>query len=183
MRRVLIVLALAGLAGACNFPRPPAPKPTPTPEATPTPTPYPTEWPSPTPTPAPTPTSVACGDPVPERTYPDGRVKIAMGLKPYGRWCDSTPQVIDAFLYCKQIGYTDGRSKCAVRQDGAKDKVACEAYVMLGPAPLFVPNAGEVVVNEDNSYMAKCNGDTACTNIRACTNDMLACSENPCAGK
>lgn len=148
-------------------------------------TPGPTPVPTPNPTPTPGPAPVGCGDPVPPRTYPDGATHVAMGLKPYGRWCDSTPQVIGAYDYCKQVGYTDGRSKCAVRQDGAPDLLACNAYVMAGQYPLFVPDAGKVVVNEDNPYMARCDGSTPCTKIQACTNDLLACSDpdKPCAGK
>jgi len=41
---------------------------------------------------------------------------------------DSTAKVGPDVNYCASIGYTDGRSYCPVRQDGAPDKAACEAW-------------------------------------------------------
>ncbi len=40
---------------------------------------------------------------------------------------DSTPIVANA-AYCAAIGYTDGRGQCAIRPDGALDRVACENW-------------------------------------------------------
>ncbi len=41
---------------------------------------------------------------------------------------DSTPLVGPDVEYCAAIGFTDGRSMCPVRQDGAPDRYACEIW-------------------------------------------------------
>lgn len=41
---------------------------------------------------------------------------------------DSTPIVGHDVAYCALIGFTDGRSLCPVRQEGAPDREACEAW-------------------------------------------------------
>lgn len=41
---------------------------------------------------------------------------------------DSTPIVGHDAEYCARIGYTDGRSLCPVRAEGAPDRVACENW-------------------------------------------------------
>jgi hypothetical protein len=41
---------------------------------------------------------------------------------------DSTPIVGHDAEYCASIGYTDGRSLCPVRPEGAPDREACEAW-------------------------------------------------------
>ena len=41
---------------------------------------------------------------------------------------DSTPIVGHDAAYCASIGFTDGRSLCPVRQEGAPDREACEAW-------------------------------------------------------
>jgi hypothetical protein len=41
---------------------------------------------------------------------------------------DSTPIVGPDVEYCAAIGYTDGRSLCPIRQEGAPDRAACEAW-------------------------------------------------------
>jgi hypothetical protein len=41
---------------------------------------------------------------------------------------DSTPLVGPDVAYCAAIGYTDGRSFCPVRPDGAPDRYACEIW-------------------------------------------------------
>jgi hypothetical protein len=41
---------------------------------------------------------------------------------------DSTPIVGPDWEYCALIGYTDGRSLCAIRVEGAPDRAACENW-------------------------------------------------------
>jgi hypothetical protein len=41
---------------------------------------------------------------------------------------DSTPLVGHDVAYCRRIGFTDGRSLCPVRPEGAPDRVACENW-------------------------------------------------------
>jgi hypothetical protein len=41
---------------------------------------------------------------------------------------DSTPLVGHDVAYCASIGYTDGRSICPIRMEGAPDRVACENW-------------------------------------------------------
>jgi hypothetical protein len=42
---------------------------------------------------------------------------------------DSTPLVHNN-AYCREIGFTDGRTDCPVRQEGAPDRSACEEYAV-----------------------------------------------------
>jgi hypothetical protein len=100
--------------------------PAPQPSATPTPTP-----PSEDPLPA-TPgggggddNSGTCGPPTPPavsrinvKIYNASRDRVIL---------DSTPQVGPDWVYCRAIGYTDGRSFCPVRPDGHPERLACEA--------------------------------------------------------
>ena len=44
------------------------------------------------------------------------------------RVLDSTPLVGPDIPYCASIGFTDGRSICSVRPEGAEDRVACENW-------------------------------------------------------
>jgi hypothetical protein len=99
----------------------PAPKATPTPEPSPE--------PSATPTPS-TPTgegAAECGSPTP----PDlSRLNVKVHLKGETSWVlDSTPLVGPDAAYCAKIGFTDGRSYCAVRLEGSAERSACELYV------------------------------------------------------
>jgi hypothetical protein len=72
----------------------------------------PTLPPPPTPTPIPTPT------PDPDIPAPE-------------YWTlDSTPLVGPDAGYCAEIGYTDFRSICPVRQDQSPERKTCEAWVM-----------------------------------------------------
>ncbi len=43
---------------------------------------------------------------------------------------DSTPLVGPDQAYCREIGYTDGRSFCPVRGEGSPDRLACEAVIV-----------------------------------------------------
>jgi hypothetical protein len=44
------------------------------------------------------------------------------------RVLDSTPMVGPDAAYCASIGFTDGRSLCPVRPEGAPDRVVCENW-------------------------------------------------------
>lgn len=43
---------------------------------------------------------------------------------------DATPLVGPNADYCRAIGFTDGRSFCAVRQEGSSERTACEAALV-----------------------------------------------------
>lgn len=110
----------------------PGTSPTPTPVFAPvapkaTPTPEPTPAPSPGATPAPPPSGSGCGSPIP----PDlSQINVKVHLKAGDTWViDSTPLVGPDAAYCARIGFTDGRSLCAVRPEGNPERVACEEYV------------------------------------------------------
>jgi hypothetical protein len=100
-----------------------SPSPSPSPDATPTPEPSPTPEPTPDP-----PDASGCGKPRP----PDvARMKAVIHLKgPRMVTLDSTPLVGPDGGYCAEIGFTDGRSFCPVRPEGAPDRQACEALVV-----------------------------------------------------
>jgi hypothetical protein len=61
---------------------------------------------------------------------------------------DSTPLVGPDAAYCKEIGFTDGRSVCPVRPEGNPERPACELYVMgrakdtNRPGPTWYFNGG-----------------------------------------
>ena len=94
------------------------------PQATPTPDPAPSPGATPAPPP---PTNSGCGNPIP----PDlSSVNVKVHLKAGDTWVlDSTPLVGPDATYCAQIGFTDGRSMCAVRPEGNPEREACELYV------------------------------------------------------
>jgi hypothetical protein len=133
----LLALALAGVgcgdgaptpveagppANAALIPTAPAPQPTPTP----TPGATPVEEPIPA-TPG-VPSDVAttsCGEPLPPAI---SRVDVKLhGTYSDSVLLDSTPLVGPDVEYCRQIGFTDGRSFCPVRPEGHPERVACEA--------------------------------------------------------
>jgi hypothetical protein len=67
----------------------------------------------------------SCGAPTPP---PLSRFAVKEHTKgPNKTVVDSTPLVGPDPAYCASIGFTDGRSICPVRQEGAADRVACEA--------------------------------------------------------
>jgi hypothetical protein len=102
------------------------------PAAQPTPTPSPGEEPADEPIPA-IPaggggSSAGCGPPVPPAV---ARIKV----KVHGRVSDSTildatPLVGPNAAYCRAVGFTDGRSFCAVRPEGHPERQACEAAIV-----------------------------------------------------
>jgi hypothetical protein len=96
----------------------------PTSSPTPSPSPPPDTGPLPTPPGGGT-VSADCGAPLPP---PVSRVKVKMHLvQPTHTVLDSTPLVGPDVVYCRAIGYTDGRSFCPVRPDGHPEREACEA--------------------------------------------------------
>jgi len=114
------------LSNPKTTPTPASPTPDPTPQPSPTPN---TPGPDPTPDPDPDPpNSGGCGKPTPP---PVSRMKAKVHLKgSRGSTLDSTPLVGPDGGYCAKIGFTDGRSYCPVRPEGAPDREACEAKVV-----------------------------------------------------
>ena len=67
-----------------------------------------------------------CGRPYPP---PVTRFNCKVHLKGNDQYTlDSTPLVGPDVNYCASIGFTDGRSICSVRVEGAPDRVACENW-------------------------------------------------------
>jgi hypothetical protein len=88
--------------------------------------------PAPTPTPTATPdanrppSGSGCGRPYPP---PISRMSVKVHFKQRDFWnIDSTPLVGHDAAYCRRIGFTDGRSLCPVRAEGAPDREACENW-------------------------------------------------------
>jgi hypothetical protein len=93
---------------------PPAPTPTPAPSA------------AATPNPDVPPSGSGCRKPYPP---PISRFNVKVHMKWWDYWnLDSTPLVGRNPGYCRRIGFTDGRSECPVRPEGAPDRVACENW-------------------------------------------------------
>ena len=152
--------------------------PTPDPNASPTGTPVfggPAPKPSPTPTsegtpePSPTPSSegaVGCGSPLPP---PLTFINVKIHQRGGDSWLlDSTPLVGPDASYCANIGFTDGRSVCPVRQEGNAERGACELYVVgratdTGrPGPTWTSPSGGYCTggssgceNSDNQYQLR----------------------------
>jgi hypothetical protein len=114
--------------GLLTVPIPAIPGATPTPTPTPTPKPTPTPTPAPTPTPTP-PTGVAgCGNPLPP---PITKMNTVIHIWGPNQWTlDTTPLVGPDVDYCREIGFTDGRSRCPVRTEGNPEREACELYAV-----------------------------------------------------
>lgn len=150
--------------GILTVPIPPIPGATPTPAPKPTPTPTPTPGATPTP-PAPTPTpgtSGQCGQPLPP---PVTQMAVKVHIHgPNMDTLDSTPLIGPDSAYCRQIGFTDGRSYCPVRAEGAPDRSACETYAIGSaedtgrPGPTWTYNGQYCSYpycdnNPDNQYL------------------------------
>jgi hypothetical protein len=72
------------------------------------------------------PTDSGCGRPYPP---PITRFNCKVHLKSVEFYTlDSTPLVGPDVAYCREIGYTDGRSLCPVRPESAPDRKACENW-------------------------------------------------------
>jgi hypothetical protein len=115
----------AALAGVVACGGSASPTAVPTPVATPTPT------PTPTPDPNVPPAGSGCGQPYPP---PITRFQVKIHEKDADFWqLDATPMVGPDVEYCAAIGFTDGRSICSIRPEGAPDRLACELW-RLGKA-------------------------------------------------
>jgi hypothetical protein len=83
------------------------------------------------------PVSDGCGDPTPPPLF-------GFNVKEHRALCatiDSTP-LVEGRDYCASIGFTDGRSVCAVRVEGTRDREACERRLMRGAGkPLWSSNS------------------------------------------
>jgi hypothetical protein len=73
----------------------------------------------------------SCGSPAPP---PLSKWNVKEHTKgPNKTVVDSTPLIGPDAGYCAAIGFTDGRSFCPVRQEGAADRVGCETQVVGRP--------------------------------------------------
>jgi hypothetical protein len=108
------LVAVAGCGGSGTPTNPPTPTPTPTPV------------PTPTPDPNVPPVGSGCGEPYPPMIT---RFKVEVHLKEADSWTvDATPLVGPNGDYCLSIGFTDGRTICSIRPEGAADREACELW-------------------------------------------------------
>jgi hypothetical protein len=106
---------------ASLIPAAPAPQPTPTP----TPGAVPEEEPIPATPGSGGDVSAGCGEPVPP---PVSRINVKVHAQQADRAVlDATPIVGPDAEYCRRVGFTDGRSFCAVRPEGDPERQACEA--------------------------------------------------------
>jgi len=138
-----LCVAIAFTLAACGSLSPTETKPAPeetgtTPGSTPVmgaPAPAATPTPSPDPSASPTPApggggdgADACGEPLPP---PVTTMNVKVHLRGAEAWTlDSTPLVGPDGKYCATIGFTDGRSTCAVRPEGNPQRSACELYAI-----------------------------------------------------
>ncbi len=103
-----------------------APAPTPTPGTPPPPAPNPPPAP-PAPEPPPPGDTGECGRPYP----PDiQKVKAKIHLTGANKWTLDSTALVAGAEYCREIGFTDGRSRCPVRPEGHPEREACEAYAV-----------------------------------------------------
>jgi len=57
------------------------------------------------------------------------RFTVKIHLKEVDSWTiDATPLVGPDAAYCAAAGFTDGRSICSIRPEGASDRSACELW-------------------------------------------------------
>jgi len=143
IRLLPALVVAAGLAsGACGE----SPKPPTAPEGLPDAAALIPTAPAPQPTPTPTPgalppddepipvnpgggggdtASAGCGEPAPPAV---SRINVKVqGRQSDRALLDATPLVGPDAAYCRQIGFTDGRSFCPVRPEGHPERMACEA--------------------------------------------------------
>ncbi len=82
--------------------------------------------PAATPNPNVPPSGSGCRKPYPPAI---SRMNAKVHFKQRTFWnVDVTPLVGHDVMYCRRIGFTDGRSLCPVRPEGAPDRVACEDW-------------------------------------------------------
>lgn len=105
------------------------PAPSPTPGSDPTPSPEPTPEPTPEPAPEPPPPADTgdCGEPYPP---PIQKVKAKVHLPGSKKWTLDSTALVAGADYCREIGFTDGRSRCPVRPEGHPEREACEALAI-----------------------------------------------------
>ncbi len=103
----------------------PTPTPTPTPSPEPPPPPEPT--PEPTPEPPPPGGTGGCGPPYPPEIQ---KVKAKVHIKGANKWTLDSTALVAGADYCREIGFTDGRSRCPVRPEGHPEREACEEYAV-----------------------------------------------------
>lgn len=100
-----------------------APTPTASPSASPAP-----EDSQPSPAPGGSEASAACDTPLPPAV---SKMDAKVHLRGASAWIlDATPLVGPDVEYCKKIGFTDGRTFCAVRPEGNPQRAACELYAV-----------------------------------------------------
>lgn len=102
--------------------------------------------------------SAECGEPVPPAV---SRIKVKVHAQQAGRTVlDATPLVGPNAEYCREVGFDDGRSFCAVRPEGYPDRQACEA-ALVGRAD----DTGRYGPTwSANGRSCDGTGDTACVN-------------------
>ncbi len=122
--------------------------------------------------------SPGCGDPVPP---PVSRINVKLhGRQDDRAILDSTPLVGPDVVYCRKIGYDDGRAFCPVRPEGHPERQACET-ARVGrasdtgrPGPTWSANGkrcggpdGETwcLNHQDNQYLVFAHGPGT---FRAC---------------
>jgi hypothetical protein len=54
-----------------------------------------------------------------------------------GKWISGTPLAAFGVAYCRNAGWTDGRSRCAVAIDGHPERLPCEKRFLEAPCPTF----------------------------------------------
>ncbi len=105
-----------------------------------------------------------------------------------GKQLDSTPQVGDS-AYCAARGWTDGRTWCAVAQEGDPARTACEAELLGRPCPVWRLDSGEpglrLEYSGEEADVAHCGADagflvwvvgSGSGAARACNADGSLCS-------
>jgi hypothetical protein len=141
LRRAALASILACIAAACVNDTKTSPPPERPPDASsliptaPAPQPTPTPTPGAVPDEEPVPTipggdddgdtSAGCGEPTPPAV---SRINVKLHAQQPDRVIlDATPLVGPDVEYCRKVGFTDGRSICAVRPEGDPERQACEA--------------------------------------------------------
>ena len=111
----LLALPLLPSCGGSGSPVRATSSPSPTPVAA-----------TPTPDPNIPPASSGCSQPYPPKIT---RFAIKVLYKLHDYWIvDSTPLVGPDAAYCTAVGFSDGRSICSIRPEGAPDRSACEVW-------------------------------------------------------
>ena len=129
------------------------------------------------------PAGSGCGRPYPP---PISRFNVKVhGRGPEYYTIDSTPIIGPDRFYCASVGFTDGRSLCAVRPEGSVDRIPCENWLVgrakdTGrPGPTWTNDAGDLCTGSasncsnhpDNQYdvlVYRSGKVTACAESGAC---------------